>query len=97
MHQKRKLIDFVAEESDTNLNPDALLVGFARRAAAYKRSDLIFRNVSSISSLLEEGRLQLIFSGKAHPNDDRGKSIIKELVKMDRRFKNSVVFSKIII
>jgi starch phosphorylase len=92
MHQKRKLIDFVAEESGTNLNPDALLVGFARRAAAYKRSDLIFRNVSSISSLLEEGRLQLIFSGKAHPNDDRGKSIIKELVKMDRRFKNSVVF-----
>lgn len=92
MQQKNKLIDFVAEKTGNKLNPNALLVGFARRAAAYKRSDLIFRNVSLISSLLEEGKLQLIFSGKAHPNDDVGKSIIKELIRMDRHFKDSVVF-----
>lgn len=89
---KKELIDFVYQKTGAQMNPDALLVGFARRAAAYKRTDLIFRNTAVISPVLEEGKLQLLFSGKAHPDDDIGKSIIKELVKMDRHFKDSVIF-----
>lgn len=89
---KTRLIDFVKQHTRATMNPDALLIGFARRAAPYKRSELIFRNVEVIEPLLREGKIQLIFSGKAHPNDTLGKDIIAELVKMDRKYRDSVVF-----
>lgn len=93
-HQKKKqqLIAYARENTDATLNPDALLVGFARRAAGYKRSDLIFRNSEVIDPLLKERKVQIIFSGKAHPDDEYGKRIIRDLVKMDRKYKDSVVF-----
>lgn len=89
---KRELINYVHQHSDAAINPDALIVGFARRAAPYKRSDLIFRNTEIIEPLLKEGKIQLVFSGKAHPQDTMGKDIIADLVKMDRKYKDSVVF-----
>jgi len=89
---KERLIQYVKQHSGNTLNPNALIVGFARRAAPYKRSDLIFRNPDIIEPLLREGKLQLIFSGKAHPNDTMGKDIIADLVKMDRKFQDKVVF-----
>lgn len=89
---KRRLIDYVAAHRDIRLDADALLVGFARRAAPYKRSDLIFRASEMIEPLLASGKLQLVFSGKAHPDDAIGKSIIEQLVRMDRKFDNRVVF-----
>jgi starch phosphorylase len=92
MQAKKELVEFVSRNSDTRLNPDALIIGFARRAAPYKRSELIFRNAEVIDPLLREGKVQLIFSGKAHPRDTMGKDIIADLVKMDRKYKNSVVF-----
>jgi len=92
MQAKRELVEFVKRNSDANFNPDALIVGFARRAAPYKRSELIFRNAEVIDPLLRDGKLQLIFSGKAHPRDTIGKDIIADLVKMDRKYKDSVVF-----
>jgi len=92
MRAKMELIEFARKHTDAVLNPDALLVGFARRATGYKRSDLIFRNTEAIDPLLQEGKIQLIFSGKAHPKDVEGKKIIQDLVKMDRKYKDSVVF-----
>lgn len=89
---KLRLIEYVAAKRGVMLDSGALLVGFARRAAPYKRSDLIFRASSMIEPLLAEGKLQLVFSGKAHPDDAIGKSIIEQLVKMDRKFDNQVVF-----
>lgn len=92
MRAKKELIEFVGRNSDAKLNPDALIIGFARRAAPYKRSELIFRNAEVIDPLLSEGKVQLIFSGKAHPKDNIGKDIIADLVKMDRKYKDSVIF-----
>ncbi len=92
MKCKKELISYAGAHTDANINPDGLVVGFARRAAGYKRSDLIFRNSEVIDPLLREGKLQLIFSGKAHPNDEYGKRIIRDLVRMDRKYKDSVVF-----
>lgn len=89
---QKELINYARAHTDASINPDGLVVGFARRAAGYKRSDLIFRNAEVIDPLLREGKLQLIFSGKAHPNDEYGKRIISDLVKMDRKYKDSVVF-----
>ena len=92
MKAKMELVHFAHKQSEAVLNPEALIVGFARRTTAYKRSDLIFRNTEVVDPLLREGKMQLIFSGKAHPRDDEGKRIIRDLVMMNRKYKDSVVF-----
>lgn len=89
---KKELFAYIEKKTGQKLNPDVLTLGFARRAAPYKRSDLIFRNSDLLDPFLQEGKLQLIFSGKAHPNDKMGKDIISDLVKMDRKYGNAVVF-----
>lgn len=92
MKNKEALIDFVYERNGVKLDKDALLIGFSRRAAPYKRSDLLFTNKDIIDPLLREGKIQIVFSGKAHPLDDIGKGIVENLVKFSRKYPNSVVF-----
>lgn len=92
MNCKMELIDFIRQHTGSKLDPNKLIIGFARRAAPYKRSELIFRDVEVIEPLLKDGKIQLVFSGKAHPNDGLGKDIIRKLVEMDRRYGDSVVF-----
>lgn len=89
---KQKLIDFIENKTNAKMNKDHLIIGFARRAAPYKRSELIFRNTEKISKLLSDKTIQLVFSGKAHPDDQYGKNIVSTLVKMDRKYRDSVVF-----
>ncbi|MGI6629743.1 MAG: alpha-glucan family phosphorylase [Bacillota bacterium] len=89
---KKELFAYIEEKTGQKLDPDILTVGFARRTASYKRSDLIFRNTDLLDPYLSKGKLQLIFSGKAHPNDALGKEIITDLVKMDRKYGRAVVF-----
>ncbi len=92
LEAKKRLANFVASRTDARLNPENLIIGFARRAAPYKRSELIFRDAEAIDDLLRTGKVQLVFSGKAHPNDHYGKDIVATLVKMDRKYRNNVVF-----
>lgn len=63
------------------LNENALTIGFARRFATYKRGNFIFTNVARLKSLVlnSERPVQFIFSGKAHPMDEGGKSFIEEI------------------
>ena len=89
---KGELIDYVVDKTGTELDPEALIIGFARRAAPYKRSDLIFRKPEIIGSYLKEGKIQIVFSGKAHPLDDTGKDIVSTLVEMSEKYPGSVVF-----
>ncbi|MFN8544851.1 MAG: alpha-glucan family phosphorylase [Candidatus Binatia bacterium] len=89
---KDELLDIVAARTGTQLRRDVVTLGFARRAAGYKRSDLIFRDAARIEPLLAGGRLQLVFAGKAHPDDPEGKRIVGTLVRMARRFPESVAF-----
>jgi starch phosphorylase len=94
LHQenKRKLLAFVKERTGVQLKEDALLIGFSRRAVPYKRSDFIFSDRPKIDSLFRSGKLQIIFSGKAHPLDDRGKEIVANIVALTKEYPNSVVF-----
>jgi len=92
MAVKRETIDFIARKTGVRFDPEKLLIGFSRRAAPYKRSDLIFRCEEQVRSLLEEGKIQIVFSGKAHPLDDTGKRIVQHLVAMARRYPRSVAF-----
>ena len=89
---KGELIRFVKERTGVALSPTALTLGFARRAALYKRSDLILRDPARIAPLLQAGRLQLVFAGKAHPADTKGKAMIRRLVEMSRAHPGKVVF-----
>ncbi|MBX7125962.1 MAG: alpha-glucan family phosphorylase, partial [Cyclobacteriaceae bacterium] len=83
---------FVKERTGVSLNLDALTIGFSRRAVPYKRSDFIFTNRSKVDKLFRSGKLQIIFSGKAHPLDDRGKEIVANIVALTKEYPNSVVF-----
>jgi starch phosphorylase len=92
MELKRALLEEVFRRNGVRLREDVLTVGFARRAAPYKRSDLIFYSEKIIGKLLREQKIQIIFSGKAHPNDREGKKIIGNLVNWARKYSGSVVF-----
>jgi glycogen phosphorylase len=81
MSAKTELIAAVARRSKANLDPRALLIGFARRATPYKRANLIFHDVARLRSIARRsGPLQLLFAGKAHPQDDGGKQMIESVV-----------------
>lgn len=78
------------------LNPEALTICFARRFATYKRGDLLFRDAKRLAGILNdpERPVQIIFAGKAHPQDMAGKAIIKTIVQHVREetFRYRVVF-----
>ena len=92
MAVKKDTINFIKDRSGVALNPESLLIGFSRRAAPYKRSNLIFAYENKLGELLKTGKVQIVFSGKAHPLDDTGKAIVHNLVQMSRQYPNSVVF-----
>jgi starch phosphorylase len=89
---KGELVAAVAARTGVQLRPDVLTIGFARRAAGYKRSDLVFRDPARVEPLLRGRRLQLVFAGKAHPNDGEGKRIVATLVAMAHRYGDAVAF-----
>jgi starch phosphorylase len=89
---KRELLDEVALRTGVRLDTDVPTIGFARRAAAYKRSDLVFRDPRRIVPLLNDRRVQLVFAGKAHPDDADGRRIVGRLVEMARTHPHAVVF-----
>ncbi len=66
------------------LNPEALTIGFARRFATYKRATLIFKDISRLTQILnnEKKPVQIIFAGKAHPQDKEGQDLIKYIHEM---------------
>ncbi|MGE5585961.1 MAG: alpha-glucan family phosphorylase [Bacillota bacterium] len=92
LRAKEALLAEVEARCGVALRPDSIVVGFARRAAPYKRSDLVFRRPDIIEPYLKSGRLQLVFAGKAHPLDDAGHDIVANLVRMTKRYPESVVF-----
>ncbi len=92
MELKRDLIQFVHQRTGKKLAEDKLLIGFARRAAPYKRSNLIFDCGPKVLEALEKGQFQIVFSGKAHPLDDTGKGIVQQIVKYSREMPENVVF-----
>jgi len=88
--------DHQIAEFDTMLNSDALILGFARRFATYKRATLIFRNLDRLRRILNnpERPVQIVFAGKAHPADEPGKALIEQIYKISRseEFKGKIIF-----
>ena len=84
------------EDADEALSPDALTVGFGRRFASYKRATLLLRDPERLSRILNhaERPVQIIYAGKAHPQDDAGKQLIQTIINIAARpdFRRKIVF-----
>ena len=78
------------------INPNALLIGFARRFATYKRAHLLFTDLDRLSKIVNNTQypVQFLFSGKAHPADGAGQDLIKRIVEISRRpeFLGKIIF-----
>jgi len=77
-----KLAEVVAARTGQTLDPDALVVGFARRFATYKRSTLLFKHAERLAALLadDDRPVHFVFAGKAHPADRPGKKLLSQVV-----------------
>ncbi len=82
--------------ADEVLDPEALTIGFARRFASYKRASLILEDAERLSKLINDPKMpvQIIFAGKAHPRDNPGKDLIRQIIHIARRpeFRRNIVF-----
>lgn len=77
---KREMIDAVAQRTGVTLDPKVFTIGFARRATPYKRADLLFSDPTRLVEICKGvGPLQIVFGGKAHPNDSGGKELIRRI------------------
>jgi starch phosphorylase len=77
---RHRLVELVAGLTGTDLDPDACLLGFARRFATYKRATLLLRDPDGLAQSLAAGA-QFVFAGKAHPADADGKAVLAELAR----------------
>jgi len=100
---RTKLIEFVEDrvgrqsfEQPVDLSVDALTIGFARRFASYKRAPLLFSDLDRAARLFSnaERPVQIIFAGKAHPDNDEGRYYIKQILEITRmpEFSGKVIF-----
>jgi starch phosphorylase len=77
---KRLLLAEVEKRSGTRFDPQALTIGFARRATAYKRPGLLFSDLERLRTIARQaGPLQIVYGGKAHPHDEGGKAEIRRI------------------
>ena len=85
MHQynKEQAIGYVNDATGMDFSPAVLTIGFARRAVRYKRAQLLFTDPGRLADICE-GRVQFLFAGKAHPSDQDGMGIIREVVQAAR-------------
>ena len=78
------------------INPNALLIGFARRFATYKRAHLLFTDLDRLAKIVNNPNypVQFLFAGKAHPHDGAGQGLIKKIVEISRRpeFLGKIIF-----
>lgn len=77
---KRNMIRQIAETTGVHLADDIFTIGFARRATAYKRTDMLFTDLARLRAIHERvGPFQVVYGGKAHPRDEEGKAAIRRV------------------
>jgi starch phosphorylase len=86
---KAYLFQYIEETTGERFDPDLLTIGFARRATAYKRGDLILSDIERLQRI-GAGKIQLVFGGKAHPQDEEGKRVIQKIVQQAKQLSDKV-------
>jgi starch phosphorylase len=89
LEAKRLLFSYVKETTGVTLSTDLLTIGFARRATAYKRADLLFRDIARLERI-GNGKIQLVYAGKAHPHDEPGKKLIQNIFRYKELLKDKI-------
>jgi starch phosphorylase len=88
---KRELFDLVRRKTGLKLDPNVFTIGFARRATAYKRADLILSDLHQLRQIASAaGKFQIIFGGKAHPKDGSGKDMIRKIFQARKALRKAV-------
>ena len=88
---KEDLIGFVRDSAGVALDPAVFTIGFARRATAYKRADLVLSDLARLRRIhAEAGRVQIVFAGKAHPHDHAGKQLIVAIHEAMRQLHGTI-------
>jgi starch phosphorylase len=90
---KRALLQEIQRKTDVEMDEKVFTIGFARRAATYKRPELLLSNGDRLRRMSKEfGPLQIVFGGKAHPQDTSGKELIRHVMEMARDLKDAIRF-----
>jgi len=87
---KKVLIDYVNNVTNVGMDYNTLTLGFARRATEYKRANLLFSDIAKLRKVNRRGKMQVVFAGKAHPKDESGKRLIKEIFGYGEMLKNEI-------
>lgn len=88
---KGRLIEEVASRTGTRLDPGAFTIGFARRSTAYKRGGMLFEDIERLRQISgETGPVQVVYAGKAHPRDESGKALIRQVFEAARALGSAV-------
>jgi starch phosphorylase len=90
MKAKQDLLDFVDQRARARMDTDTLTVGFARRATEYKRAAMFFSDLEKLEEVERQGKIQMVFAGKAHPRDEMGKRLIRDIYGYIDRLKNEI-------
>lgn len=92
-HRKAKaeLLREIQAATGVNLSESVATLGFARRAAEYKRADLVFADLNRLRSIRQKaGPFQIVFGGKAHPQDEPGKAVIRRVFEAASALRDSI-------
>jgi starch phosphorylase len=77
---KRQLMAAIEKRAGARLDPTVMTIGFARRAATYKRADFVLSDLDDLRAIAQKaGRLQFVYAGKAHPHDEPAKDVIRRV------------------
>src|SRR5215470_9539058 len=88
---KHELLAAVREKTGLRLDPEVFTIGFARRATGYKRAGLILSDLDRLRQIAKNaGKFQIVFAGKAHPNDGGGKEIIRRIFQAKKALRKAV-------
>ncbi len=88
---KRRLFQYIEKHCRVTFDPKVLTLGFARRATPYKRATLLFSDPERLDHITrEQGPLQIVMAGKAHPHDEPGKELIREIFRARQQLKETV-------
>ena len=87
---KKDLIDFVNRSTGSEMDPEVLTLGFARRSTEYKRPGLLFSDLDRLRRINSRGEIQIIMAGKAHPKDLQGKKLIEEIFGTAKNLKGEI-------
>ncbi|MCW8922196.1 MAG: alpha-glucan family phosphorylase [Gammaproteobacteria bacterium] len=90
LQSRQQLVELVHTLTGAELKPEIAVLGFARRMTAYKRPDLLFSNIDRLRAIAAKQPIQLVFAGKAHPQDEGGKQLIKHLHQIKDQLKNDI-------